>query len=509
MYCEYFKLYKLICSYVIENVTDKKILEIIRGNTFQVYKDLEPFKDYKFEITAEVHDNILVLLNSITSIINNRENELSIHRSKQLIGLNIDNFVNSFNYEIILMKEKVNLFLSYIEFFHKLHAKYLKRFSNKIQLMSNHVNNDIQFDENAENADNDTSKKNDEKLVIENEELIYNNIDNINNNSLKLDITTNDFNNNSIFEYYESDLNTPSDNSYKSTESKKMKVTKFIKNGFKRVSNMIIGCNNKDIYSSVSENNNEIVLEKISKNNSNNSNDTSDYDETTSISLNDFNENVSESDKKVEDINNEKEILVGIVPEESQVEVVLEEPPVEESQVEVVVTEESQVEVVVTEESQVEVVVTEKSHVEVLPEESPLEVVPQESPVEVVVEALVQELPVEVVVEAVAEELPVEVVVEAVAEESPVEVVEVVAEESPVEVVVEAVAEESPVEVVEVVEVVAEESPVEVVVEELPVEVVEVVAEESPVEVVVAEELPVEVVPEKENSGEDEAKFEW
>ena len=94
MYCEYFKLYKLICSYVIENITDKKIIEIIKGNTFPIYKDLEPFKEYKFEITMEIHENILVLLNSIISIINNRENELSIHRSKQLIGLNIDNFVN-------------------------------------------------------------------------------------------------------------------------------------------------------------------------------------------------------------------------------------------------------------------------------------------------------------------------------------------------------------------------------------------------------------------------------
>jgi hypothetical protein len=160
MYCEYFKLYKLICSYVIENITDKKIIEIIKGNNFPVYKDLEPFKEYKFEITMEIHENILVLLNSIISIINNRENELSIHRSKQLIGLNIDNFVNSFNYEIILMKEKINLFLSYIEFFHKLHTKYLKRFNNKMQLMINYINSDIQFDENIQIISNKVNEEN-------------------------------------------------------------------------------------------------------------------------------------------------------------------------------------------------------------------------------------------------------------------------------------------------------------------------------------------------------------
>jgi len=301
MYCEYFKLYKIIVSYVIENVTDKKILENIKGNNFPVYKDLEPFKDYKFEITLEIHENILVLLNSINSIINNRENELSIHKSKQLIGLNIDNFVYSFNYEIILMKEKVNLFLSYIDFFHKLHTKYLKRFSKKIQLMSTHINSDIQFDENVEN--DSPNKKNDEHL-LDNEILIYNdNNTSIDNKSFKLAIDTIDFDSSNIFEYYECDLNTSSDTSYKSSESKKMKLPKFIKKGFKRVKEIITGCNDKDNYSNNSENN-ELVLENLSIKNS------IDHNVTTSISLNDFNENVSECELKVQEANENNIIII-------------------------------------------------------------------------------------------------------------------------------------------------------------------------------------------------------
>jgi hypothetical protein len=64
--------------------------------------------------------------------------------------LNIDNFVASFNFDIIMIREKVSLFLTYVEFFHKLHTKYLKRFSHKIQLMYTHVNNDIRFDDYTE-----------------------------------------------------------------------------------------------------------------------------------------------------------------------------------------------------------------------------------------------------------------------------------------------------------------------------------------------------------------------
>ena len=51
---------------------------------------------------------------------------------------------------LIINRLKIQLFITYIEFFHKMHTKYLKRFSNKIQLMHTHIDSDIRFDENLE-----------------------------------------------------------------------------------------------------------------------------------------------------------------------------------------------------------------------------------------------------------------------------------------------------------------------------------------------------------------------
>jgi hypothetical protein len=174
MYCEYFKLYKIITEYVYENINDKKITEIIKVNNFPVYKDLEPFKEYSFETTTEIHENILIVVNSIISNLNTRENELNVHRGKQALGLNIDNFITSYNFELTVMKEKISAFLTYIEFFHNLHTKHLKRFSNKIQLMYTHINTDIRFDETIEmNKDkkqdlvSDLSSNNEIKLSVE------------------------------------------------------------------------------------------------------------------------------------------------------------------------------------------------------------------------------------------------------------------------------------------------------------------------------------------------------
>lgn len=157
MYCEYFKLYKIIVEYTVSNLDDKKLADTIKVNNFPLYKDLEPFKEYKFETILEIHESILNLLSNLISMMTKKENELAIHNNKKEIGLNIDNFITTFNFNITVMREKIIMFITYIEFFHNMHTKYLKRFSNKIQLMYVHINTDIKFDA---TMDMQTSKDN-------------------------------------------------------------------------------------------------------------------------------------------------------------------------------------------------------------------------------------------------------------------------------------------------------------------------------------------------------------
>jgi len=159
MYCEYYKLYKIIEEYVKENITDKKTIEIIKiPKNFIVYNDLEPYKQYEFEMIQEIHENIILLLYEIDDFVINKDNDLHQHKIKQESGFNINNFVSTFNYNIIMVREKGTLFISYIEFFHNLHTKYLQRFTMKINLLYNHVIHDIKFEDAYQNKD---SNKND------------------------------------------------------------------------------------------------------------------------------------------------------------------------------------------------------------------------------------------------------------------------------------------------------------------------------------------------------------
>ena len=147
MYCDYYKLFKIIIDYVFQNIPDKKLIELIHVNDhFPVYKDLEPFKQYDFQHIQHLHEIILVVLTYLYGHITNKEHDLKIYQTKNKIGLNIDSFVNTLNFNNTVMKEKINLFVTYIEFFHKLHTKYFRRFTTKTQLLLSQINNDIKLD---------------------------------------------------------------------------------------------------------------------------------------------------------------------------------------------------------------------------------------------------------------------------------------------------------------------------------------------------------------------------
>ena len=150
MYCEYYKLYKIVSEYIEQNIglAQNKTFEMIKANTkFPIYKDLEPYKQYTFETIEEVHKTIISLLNGINEYIVLKETELDSFKMKQYSGFNINNFVNTFDFNIIIVKQKLSLFISFLEFFHNIHTKHFKRFSKKMKLMDDHINDDIQFDD--------------------------------------------------------------------------------------------------------------------------------------------------------------------------------------------------------------------------------------------------------------------------------------------------------------------------------------------------------------------------
>ena len=160
MYCEYYKLYKLIIQYAEEIIGTNKNIEMLKSQAiFPIYKDLEPFKQYNFETIEEIHKTIVTLLNDLNEHIIAKEMQLQLFHLKQRSGLNINNFVTTFDFDVIVIKQKCLLYLSYLEFFHNIHTKHFKRFSKKMKLMNEYLDEDIKFDEGMNVKEDDSSIK--------------------------------------------------------------------------------------------------------------------------------------------------------------------------------------------------------------------------------------------------------------------------------------------------------------------------------------------------------------
>lgn len=172
MYCEYYKLYKMIIQYTDSVFKDTKLAYLSKVNDFPIYKDLEPFKEYDFIIIQNIHETILTVLLGIYDLVLNNKEELKLLKNKKEYGLSIDNYINAFQYDIDKITNQIKLFGEYITFFHKSQLKYLKRIHTKMRLFSEQINSDIKFDDSIE----DTYKCDMDKNTIESvKSMIYEN----------------------------------------------------------------------------------------------------------------------------------------------------------------------------------------------------------------------------------------------------------------------------------------------------------------------------------------------
>ena len=143
MYCEYFKLFKMISIYINTNKFDEKLVDLILNKNYPIYKDLEPLKEYDNQYIIDIHENIIDIIIAFNNYLKNKEIEYEKYKINNNKGLNINNFVNTLHFEILTLKQQIELYISYLTFFHELHTKYFKRFITKMKIYSSQLNHDI------------------------------------------------------------------------------------------------------------------------------------------------------------------------------------------------------------------------------------------------------------------------------------------------------------------------------------------------------------------------------
>jgi hypothetical protein len=151
IYCEYYKLYRIICEYISSGLNDKNFSDklVALHKKFPIYKDLEPTKIYDFNITHEISSSINYYISELQTYINLKKQELAVEQTKANSGINIHNLINEHEYKISLLEEKTNMFLRYLNTFHIHHTKYFDRLTSKLRLTNTIVNEDINLKQNS------------------------------------------------------------------------------------------------------------------------------------------------------------------------------------------------------------------------------------------------------------------------------------------------------------------------------------------------------------------------
>ena len=142
MYCDYYKLFHIILNYIKENRTELDISEL-ELKTYPVYKDLEPFSEYKIEDIKEIHANILHILNKLYGITVEKTDNIDHYNEKHHVGFSISNFLNTLSYENKLLQEQIHLYVNYMSFFHISQKRQLRRLHLRMQDFYREVDNNI------------------------------------------------------------------------------------------------------------------------------------------------------------------------------------------------------------------------------------------------------------------------------------------------------------------------------------------------------------------------------
>jgi len=139
MYCDYYKLHNIILKFCKEHIDP----DLITTQTFPVYKDLEPFTEYRVEDIILLHDSILNLINTLYLETTNKEDAISHYNDNHKVGFSISNFLNTLTHENHVLQEQISLFINYISFFHISQKKQLKKLHNRMDEFLNEVNENI------------------------------------------------------------------------------------------------------------------------------------------------------------------------------------------------------------------------------------------------------------------------------------------------------------------------------------------------------------------------------
>jgi hypothetical protein len=145
IYCEYYKLHRMLYDFVGKEIKEKAIVEklLISHKKYPIYKDLEPTKIYDFNITVEINNTIHNAIEVLKEYLSDKKDELNDKKKRSEMGINIHSIIHEQMYNNIILEERIHMFENYLNTFISHHSKYFSRLTIKLKIMLGIVNEDF------------------------------------------------------------------------------------------------------------------------------------------------------------------------------------------------------------------------------------------------------------------------------------------------------------------------------------------------------------------------------
>ena len=144
IYGDYYKLFCVMNDYLQDKLLPEQygtIKEFQKKRLYPVYKDLDSFKSYDFDIINNIHQDVIHIIKKVYEIHTENENKINTRQESLYYGINLDNYIinqQHLNQELYMTN---NLHRNYICVYHKLHNNILHNFLEKIELFFAQINN--------------------------------------------------------------------------------------------------------------------------------------------------------------------------------------------------------------------------------------------------------------------------------------------------------------------------------------------------------------------------------
>jgi hypothetical protein len=132
IYGDYYKLYNMMTIQCKENNIDISNSSTSSETAFPLYKDIDPFFKYRIEDVVAVHDKILEIVGTMDGLSTRKAENIRHHRENVDVGFSLRIFLQTLEYENVLIKGQIRLYVDYIQFYHSSQRTYLEKLVKKI-----------------------------------------------------------------------------------------------------------------------------------------------------------------------------------------------------------------------------------------------------------------------------------------------------------------------------------------------------------------------------------------